>query len=167
MQQTTELRVRELEQKLAEDLKAMEEELRRIQHVSGVHASKNVQEKHEILRTGHSDVAAIDKRVKEEVVATHSKVLDMQEELRSKINEVQIRDFSHEANLRQQATVAYLATDCAVEETQHAASLEKVHKERVDQTVKALGDTFPKSSQYDFHFTNKMRSALAVVAGDD
>jgi len=164
VQNVAEEEVRGQERRLQQDLKVLQKQLDEALAQAKVSVEGEVQRRQEALTTADLDISGVDRRIREKLGATHEEILDLHENAVAKAQDAQARDFALEALLREEADAAMAAVGCASDEKKQAAMLERENRQRSQAAVKALGETFPRSTQYQLHFDKKTRSSLATSA---
>lgn len=161
---TTQEQVAQIEQKFREERSRLQQEIdEAVQEAQGGVVAE-VRQRDELLSNAQADVRGVDEQVRDGLRKTHLQVLAMQDTLHQQVSEIQAQDFALEALLQEHADAAITALSCAMEEKEQAAMVEKEHKRRCATAVKALGATFPRSTQYQLHPDKKGKSALMLSA---
>merc|ERR1712060_857670 len=94
--------------------------------------------------------------------STHQETRRVNDEGLEITTEIQARDFALEALIREQTSAAVVAIGCATDEKHQAARLEHEHRLRRGSAVNALGNHFPRSTQYQLHYDKTSKPALAA-----
>jgi len=171
VQRAAEQQVRDVEQRMHLDLAVMQRELDELLQQAQYSVQCTVQDRRHVHATAEGDVRTVDRQVLQGLTATHREAQRLQDDAVEQVKEVQARDFALESLLHKHTGEALASLGCSAEEKRQAALLEHEHRQRNAAAVKALGETFPRSTQYQLHLDKKTRSAVlaasayAVVAG--
>eukprot|EP00747_Dinoflagellata_sp_TGD_P182642 gnl/TRDRNA2_/TRDRNA2_36975_c0_seq1.p1 gnl/TRDRNA2_/TRDRNA2_36975_c0~~gnl/TRDRNA2_/TRDRNA2_36975_c0_seq1.p1 ORF type:complete len:375 (+),score=112.68 gnl/TRDRNA2_/TRDRNA2_36975_c0_seq1:77-1201(+) len=165
MQQEADQQVRTLEKKLREETAALQRELDQALKVSRSQVSSKIGERQQVLENGKETVRRVDKQVATELSQTHQELLELQEETFAKMEQVQVRDFAHEAFLQETISAVHSAFACAEEEKYTADMIEQENRDMAEEAVDIFGTSFPRSYQYQMPYDRQLRSAMSEVAG--
>merc|ERR1712137_916781 len=165
IQRDAETAIRQMEQQMREELKNLHQQIEDVREESRMLAMARVDKKQDILHDADRGVAAVDAQIREEMVYTHQETRVMQDETFEQVTDIQKRDFGHEDLLKETVNAMLLARNCLGEDREIIAMHERENKKRIGEAVDALGGVFPSSSQYKFDVDQRLRNALAIVAG--
>jgi len=157
-------RVRRIELQFHQDLAELQRQLDEVLKRTRSCVSEEVGHRRTEQVVADTEVRGVDCQIKQHLDSTHVQALEMQDEAVRQVKESQARDFALEALLHEQTNAAMSSLDCAADEKHKAVLLEHEHRHRSVAAAKALGDTFPRSTQYQMHLSAKTRSALAASA---
>jgi len=153
MQQQMQVQVAELQRLLDEALKKTQD------YVGG-----EIQQRHELQEATQLGVSDIDRRIRQGLTSTHLQTHDMADATLEQVKEVQARDFALERLLHEHSNDALTALGCALDEKRQAGLLESEYRQRAGAAVKAFGEKFPRSTQYQLHVDKKSRSAALAAS---
>lgn len=161
---TTEEKVLQMLEKFREDRAALQQQLNEVLHETHKTVGAEIENRWEISKCADADVAVVDNQVRQGLSTTHRTVFDLQDDAHKQVRDIQAHDFALESLLQEHADAALTALMCATEEKHQAKMVEKEHKRRNNAAVKALGATFPRSTQYQLHPERKAKSTLMLSA---
>jgi len=153
-----------MEQRMRQDLALLQRELDEVLRRTRGSVSAEIQHRWQEQVAAADHVSTIDCQILHGLNATHKEALDMQDGVASATREVQARDFALEALVHQHTGAALASLGCATDEKRQAAMLEHQHRQHCGAAVKALGETFPRSTQYQLHLDKKTRSAVLAAS---
>lgn len=123
-----------------------------------------IQQRHELQEAAQRDVSEVDRKIMQGLSNTQRQVHDMSDETLQQIQEVQARDFALERLLHEHSNDAFTTLGCSLDEKRQAGLLESEYRQRAGAAVKAFGEKFPKSTQYQLHIDKKSRSAALAAS---
>jgi len=164
VQRVAQERVREIERRMHADLAALKHELDEVLRQSQGVIQVAVQDRRQTRAAAQVEVSKVDRKILQGLTGTHRQALELRDEAVEQAREVQARDFALEALLHEHTDAALSSLGCATDEKKQAAMLEHAHKQRTAMAVKTLGETFPRSTQYQLNLDKKTRSAVLAAA---
>lgn len=145
----TEAKALEMKSELMKELEAVHEELKKAK----VEIHRGVQEevllRQQVLKSVDDDIHQIDLAVNQGLQEAKTRARDLQERSQQMIQEVQLRDFALEVELRQRVSTAVTVLDMAKTVKDSVATQHSAHEHRRRHTAKAFGDVFPRSTHFD------------------
>ena len=103
----------------------------------------------QVLKSVDDDIHQIDLAVNQGLQEAKTRARDLQERSQQMIQEVQLRDFALEVELRQRVSTAVTVLDMAKTVKDSVATQHSAHEHRRRHTAKAFGDVFPRSTHFD------------------
>jgi len=123
-----------------------------------------IQQRYELREAAQRDVSDVDRTIMQGLNNTHRQAHDMTDATLQQVKEVQARDFALERLLHEHSNDAFTTLGCALDEKRQAGLLESEYRQRAGVAVKAFGEKFPRSTQYQLHVDNKSRSAALAAS---
>jgi len=157
-------RVRRIEVRLREDIVAVQAEIDQVLRETRGAVGATLAERQRTCASTERRRADVDAELRVKLGEAHSKVMNTRERSLQKVKEAQVRDLAMEAHLRETAEAAFRAAGCAEEEARRAAHYEHKNRLRTVEATMALGETFPRSTQYSLTLDGRTRSALKATA---
>lgn len=171
VQRAAQEQARDIERRMQLDLAIIKRELDEVLCQAQGAVQVAVQDRRKTQEASAGEVSKVDRQILQSLNGTHKQLLELQDSALQQAKEVQARDLALEALLYDHTDAALASLGCAGDEKRQANMLEHEHRQRTSIAVKALGETFPRSTQYQLHLDKKTRSAVlaasayAVVSG--
>lgn len=165
-----ESRVRELEAQLEHVLEGLRVEMADMLKSATTCAQNDIHQRVEAMHALDLDVVDTDKKVRAMLNDQHHRVIELGR--MEHLQEIQARDFEHEATLRDQIDGALTAVGCAKAEEKAIQCYEKDHLHLVAQTSQALGGLpSARLREYPGHFARaahlNLHAATRMETGGD
>mmetsp|Transcript_57791 Transcript_57791/g.102596 ORF Transcript_57791/g.102596 Transcript_57791/m.102596 type:complete len:350 (+) Transcript_57791:36-1085(+) len=135
--------------KFKEDMNAVHKSVMEANAEIGVNVQEEVSRRLKAIGSAEDEIRDVDLAVNNGLSEVHNEVLRLQETARHQVKEVQVRDFALEDLIVQKVSSAMTSMDAASTAKCQAESLQRDAVQRRQGAAEALGDVFPRSTQFN------------------
>jgi len=151
LQKEAEERCTQLGRSFMEDMQTIHKSVLEAHAEIGLGVQEEVARRLKAMGSAEDEIRDVDLAVNDGLTSVHEEVLMLQEKAREQVKEVQVRDFAIEELIVQKVSDAMHAFEAASTARSQAESSQRDAKQRRQGAAEALGDVFPKSSQFNLY----------------
>jgi hypothetical protein len=164
LQRSGDEQVRAMESRMRDELQVLRHRQDLLLRETKSSAQQQVDRRRELMREADIAVREVDDSIRLELMLTHQATLDMQKQTFCRMEEIQRRDFAHDAQLHEHMNCAFAAVHCASQELALAKATEEEHKQRRAADALFLECAYVQNVD-DVIREKKIRAGLRFVAG--